>query len=81
MLSENEFTFIAIILIIVIIAIVKLIIDKTINYISGGISFLILIWIISLILNYLGFTMLADFLDFVVSIPTNFVEYLKNNIS
>jgi len=38
-------------------------------------------WIISLILNNLGFTALADFLVGVVSFPAKFVEYLKDYVS
>ena len=77
MVSENEFILIIILLILLGLLILKLIINKTIDYTFGGIFFLILIWIIDLILNNLGFTTLAYFFDGVVSFPTKFVEYLK----
>lgn len=80
MLPENEFILI-LIFILLIGVIVKSIIDKTIEYIIGGIGFLILMWIISSILDYFGFTALADFLGSVVSFPTNFVDYLKDYFS
>ena len=82
MLSENEFRLIVIILIFaIVLVIVELIINKTINYIVGTIVFLISMWIISLILNNLGFTALADILDGIISFPSKFFEYLKDYIS
>ena len=92
MQAEYEFIILVIILGFVILEIIQLIINKTFDcifgginktfeYIFGGIIFLISMWIISLILDYLGFTMLADFLDYIVSSPANCVEYLKAKIA
>lgn len=81
MVSEYELIILVLILGIVIFKIIKLIIDETINYIIGGIIFLFSMWIISLILNHFGFTILADLLDYIVSLPANYFEHLKAKIT
>ena len=81
MQAEYEVIILLIILGLVALEIIRLIINKTFDYIFGGIIFLISMWIISSILYYLGFTMLADFLDYIVSAPANCVEYLKAKIA
>lgn len=81
MVSEYEFVILVLIMGIVIFKIIKLIIDETINYIIGGIIFLFSMWIISLILNHFEFTILADSLDYIVSLPSNCFEHFKAKIA
>ena len=81
MVSEYELIFLVLIIGIVIFEIINLVIAKTFNYIFGGIIFLFSMWIISLILNHFGFTILADLLDYLVSLPANCFEHLKTKIT
>ena len=58
--------------------IVAKIMEGTIDFILGSIGFLLETMIIIYVLNSLGFTFCADLIEFVITIPSKFAEFVKS---